>query len=179
MGLREPISSNANARYMFNVRASYADETEAIVNQLVSLGLKNIDRTMDFLLAATTEKGEDYSLLEEVYGEIMSHRARWFGAVAKQVGGVVDQRPVGLVADGGNQRDFRGRGGAHHDLFVEGPQVLEAAAAASQDEHVAFRAPIGGSDRARDARRRGQAVTPGGAGDTHRDVRVDRGGDGL
>jgi len=27
---------------MFNVRASYADETEAIVNQLVSLGLKNI-----------------------------------------------------------------------------------------------------------------------------------------
>jgi ABC-type branched-subunit amino acid transport system substrate-binding protein len=40
--LREPISSNANARYMFNVRASYADETEAIVTQLVSLGLKSI-----------------------------------------------------------------------------------------------------------------------------------------
>jgi len=40
--LREPISSNANSRYMFNVRASYADETDAIVNQLVSLGLKNI-----------------------------------------------------------------------------------------------------------------------------------------
>lgn len=40
--LREPISANANARYMFNVRASYADETEAIINQLVSLGLKNI-----------------------------------------------------------------------------------------------------------------------------------------
>lgn len=40
--LREPISQNPNGRYMFNVRASYADETEAIVNQLVSLGLKNI-----------------------------------------------------------------------------------------------------------------------------------------
>lgn len=40
--LREPISSNPNSRYMFNVRASYADETEAMVNQLVSLGLKNI-----------------------------------------------------------------------------------------------------------------------------------------
>ncbi|RIX46914.1 MAG: ABC transporter permease [Rhodocyclales bacterium GT-UBC] len=40
--LREPISSNPNSRYMFNVRASYADETEAIVNQLVSLGLKSI-----------------------------------------------------------------------------------------------------------------------------------------
>lgn len=40
--LREAINSNPNARYMFNVRASYADETEAIVNQLVSLGLKSI-----------------------------------------------------------------------------------------------------------------------------------------
>lgn len=40
--LREAIPANPNARYMFNVRASYADETEAIVNQLVSLGLKNI-----------------------------------------------------------------------------------------------------------------------------------------
>ena len=40
--LREPISANPNSRYMFNVRASYADETEAIVNQMVSLGLKSI-----------------------------------------------------------------------------------------------------------------------------------------
>lgn len=35
--LRDPVN-----RYMFNLRASYADETEAIVNQLVSLGQKNI-----------------------------------------------------------------------------------------------------------------------------------------
>jgi ABC-type branched-subunit amino acid transport system substrate-binding protein len=40
--LREPIAKNPNGNYMFNVRASYADETEAIINQLVSLGLKNI-----------------------------------------------------------------------------------------------------------------------------------------
>jgi len=40
--LREPVAGNPNSRYMFNVRASYADETEAIVNQLVSFGLKNI-----------------------------------------------------------------------------------------------------------------------------------------
>ena len=40
--LREPISQNPSSRYMFNVRASYADETEAIVNELVSSGLKNI-----------------------------------------------------------------------------------------------------------------------------------------
>jgi len=40
--LREPLSSNPNSRYMFNVRASYADETQVIVDQMVSLGLKNI-----------------------------------------------------------------------------------------------------------------------------------------
>lgn len=40
--LREPVSANPNSRYMFHIRASYADETESIVNQLVSLGLKNI-----------------------------------------------------------------------------------------------------------------------------------------
>lgn len=40
--IRLAPAANANNRYMFNVRASYADETEAIVNQLVSLGLKNI-----------------------------------------------------------------------------------------------------------------------------------------
>ena len=39
--LREPLATNPNGRYMFNVRASYADETEVIVNHLVSLGLKN------------------------------------------------------------------------------------------------------------------------------------------
>ncbi len=40
--LREPPSANPNTRYMFNVRASYADETEAIVSQLVSLGMTRI-----------------------------------------------------------------------------------------------------------------------------------------
>ncbi len=40
--LREAIAANPNARYMFNVRASYADEAEVIVNQMLSLGLKNI-----------------------------------------------------------------------------------------------------------------------------------------
>jgi branched-chain amino acid transport system substrate-binding protein len=40
--LRQSPRENPNNRYMFNVRASYANETEAIVNQLVSLGFKNI-----------------------------------------------------------------------------------------------------------------------------------------
>jgi len=75
--------------------------------QATTFGLKNIDRTMDFLVTATTEKGEDYSLLEEVYGEIMGHRARWFAAVAKQVGGVTEFRTLG------------GRGG---ETFVRVPK---------------------------------------------------------
>lgn len=40
--LRRPPGANPNNRYMFNVRASYANETDVIVSQLVSLGLKNI-----------------------------------------------------------------------------------------------------------------------------------------
>ena len=40
--LRQAPSANPHNRYMFNVRASYADESQAIVNQMLSLGLKNI-----------------------------------------------------------------------------------------------------------------------------------------
>jgi ABC-type branched-subunit amino acid transport system substrate-binding protein len=40
--IRQSPKDNPNNRYMFNVRASYANETEAIVNQLVGLGMKNI-----------------------------------------------------------------------------------------------------------------------------------------
>jgi branched-chain amino acid transport system substrate-binding protein len=40
--IRQSPKDNPNNRYMFNVRASYANETEAIVNHLVSLGFKNI-----------------------------------------------------------------------------------------------------------------------------------------
>lgn len=40
--IRQPPSANTNNRYMFNVRASYANETDVIISQLVSLGLKNI-----------------------------------------------------------------------------------------------------------------------------------------
>src|SRR5262249_16906499 len=58
------------------------------------LGLKNLDRAADLLLAATTEKGEDYTLLRETYKELLDHRQQWFGAVLKQVGGVVEYRTL-------------------------------------------------------------------------------------
>ena len=62
--------------------------------QATALGLKNLDRVLDHLIAATTTKGEDYSLLEEAYQAILTHRRNWFSAVAKQVGGVVENRAL-------------------------------------------------------------------------------------
>ncbi len=62
--------------------------------EATALGLKNIDRVMDHLLAATTDKGEDYSLLKETYQQLISTRSRWYGAVVKQVGGVVENRTL-------------------------------------------------------------------------------------
>lgn len=40
--IRQSPKDNPNNRYMFNVRASYADETAAMVNQLISLRVNNI-----------------------------------------------------------------------------------------------------------------------------------------
>ena len=49
---------------------------------------------------------------------------------------MVDQRPVGLVADGGDQRDFGGGRRAHHRLVVEAPEIFQAAAAPRHDDDV-------------------------------------------
>jgi hypothetical protein len=59
------------------------------------LGLKNLDRVLDKLVAATTRTGEDFTLLQEAYQAILRHRAGWFGAVEKQVGGVLENRILG------------------------------------------------------------------------------------
>jgi hypothetical protein len=57
-------------------------------------GLKNIARIADKLLIATTKSGEDYSNLEEIYGELIAQRTREFGHVANEIGGVVMTRRV-------------------------------------------------------------------------------------
>lgn len=67
--------------------------------EATALGLKNLDRVMDYLIAATTTKGEDFDLLEEAYKQVIGHRTRWFGAVVKQVGGVVENRTLGGRGD--------------------------------------------------------------------------------
>ena len=63
--------------------------------QVTTCGLKNLDRVLDHLLAATTEKGEDFDLLAEVYKELLDTRAGWLFAVTKQVGGVIEFRTLG------------------------------------------------------------------------------------
>jgi hypothetical protein len=52
------------------------------------------------------------------------------------VGGEVDQRPIGLVADGGDEGDRAAGDRPDRHLLVEAPQVLERAAAARHDQHV-------------------------------------------
>lgn len=81
--------------------------------EATAMGLRNLDRVMGYLTDATTEKGEDFKLLEEAYKEVLSHRLRWFNAVAKQVGGVVEYRTLG------------GRGG---ETFVRVPEAKQRAA---------------------------------------------------
>jgi hypothetical protein len=63
--------------------------------QATALGLKNLDRVTDLLLSATTQLGEDDTLLKETYQSILSHRANWFRAVATLVGGVEEIRSLG------------------------------------------------------------------------------------
>ena len=52
------------------------------------------------------------------------------------VGGEVDERRVLLVADRGDDRHGAGGDGAHEALVRERQQILEAAAAAGDDDHV-------------------------------------------
>lgn len=57
-------------------------------------GLQNINRIADMLVTATTKSGEDYSLLRELYLELIAQRNRELGHVANVVGGVARTRRV-------------------------------------------------------------------------------------
>jgi hypothetical protein len=89
--------------------------------EATSLGLKNLDRALDFLVAATTNKGEDYTLLEEAYKAILTHERNWFNGVAKLVGGVRENRTLA------------GRGG---ETFVHESKQKQKAAVAFLLEHA-------------------------------------------
>ena len=79
------------------------------------------------------------------------------GVGARRSAAIVDQRRVGLVADGGDQRDRRFGGGAHHLLLVERPQILDRAAAARDDQQVGPRLE---RRRSRGSPRRSCAAAP-------------------
>ncbi len=57
-------------------------------------GMKNLQRVTDFLLTATTKEGEDYSVLDELYGEVFAQRNRELGHVVPWIGGVIQTRKV-------------------------------------------------------------------------------------
>ena len=54
-----------------------------------TLGLKNLDRVVGYLVKATCKKGEDYELLSNMYEQVLSQRNRELGHVANVVGGFV------------------------------------------------------------------------------------------
>ena len=89
------------------------------------LGLKNLDRVLDHLVAGTTTLGEDYSLLDETYRTLVSHRRNWLGAVAMLVGGVTESRTLG------------GRGG---ETFTRVPKEEQKKAVKFLNDH-AFTTP--------------------------------------
>ncbi len=69
--------------------------TEAIGDDAMrasDYGVDNLKRIVDNLTEWTFEEGEDYSQLEEIYGNVVSQWSRYMGHVVANVGGVVRTR---------------------------------------------------------------------------------------
>ena len=69
--------------------------TEAIGDDAMrasDYGVENLKRIVDNLTEWTFEEGEDYSQLEELYGNVVSQWSRYTGHVVANVGGVVRTR---------------------------------------------------------------------------------------
>ena len=69
--------------------------TEAIGDDAMrasDYGVENLKRIVDNLTEWTFEDGEDYSQLEEIYGNVVSQWSRYTGHVVANVGGVVRTR---------------------------------------------------------------------------------------
>ncbi len=80
------------------------------------------------------------AVLHDIGQQLGAHRHRHLGGGRGRrrppVGGMIDQGRVGLMADGGDQRDAARRGGPHDDLLIEGPEILQAAAAPGDDQEI-------------------------------------------
>jgi hypothetical protein len=70
-------------------------------------------------------------------------RHRPFGSLRRgrraRVGNKIEQRPVRLVPNRGDQRDAAFGGGANDDFLIEAPEILQASAASADDQHVGAR----------------------------------------
>jgi len=93
--------------------------------EATALGLKNLARVTDMLLSATTELGEDFSLMQDTYKAMLKHRVNWLASVAMTIGGVVEYRTLG------------GRGS---ETFVRVPKAKQKEAVLFLNEH-AFATP--------------------------------------
>jgi hypothetical protein len=60
--------------------------------EAADLGLRNIDRVMSFIIPATTQTGEGYERLSEMYEALIQQRHRELVYVSKLVGGVEETR---------------------------------------------------------------------------------------
>jgi len=79
----------------------------------------------------------------DLHDEIGKLRHRPLGSLGRRrcarVGDEIDQGPVGLMADGRDERDAAFGGRAHHDLFIEAPEIFQTAAAARHNQHIGTR----------------------------------------
>ncbi|HXP84928.1 MAG TPA: zinc-dependent metalloprotease [Bryobacteraceae bacterium] len=87
--------------------ADAGENTEAVGDAdavySTGLGLKNLQRVMDNLLAATTHDGEDWRELNEVYGRVLGQWSNEMGHVAQIIGSFDSQEKhggQGSVTDG-------------------------------------------------------------------------------
>lgn len=58
------------------------------------LGLLNLERALGYLVAATTQKGGDFTKLNTMYNAILDTRGRWLDSVVKLIGGVEENRTL-------------------------------------------------------------------------------------
>lgn len=77
--------------------------TEALGDDAVkasTYGMRNLQTIMGYLLDATTTEGENYSLLNEMHGQVIAQRVRYLNHVVTVVGGVyTHQKRVGQEGD--------------------------------------------------------------------------------
>lgn len=76
-----------------------ANQTEAVGDgnavESSMLALRNLNRVMDSLIDVAEQPGQDYSILDELYGNAVSQWSRYMGHVASAVGGAETQERLG------------------------------------------------------------------------------------